>query len=146
MRPKAGPFSHSFWPPEKFSENLHLSYAWSFLRKHPASLIHSHLENAAGFWAVCRDYPTPGNNFAYAHYRYKKRDYLLHFPQVHLVAVSEFQRQRLEGHPKLEVIPHGLDVAAYRRPVPKEDFLLFLGRIYPEKGWHMPSPQPWRRD
>jgi glycosyltransferase involved in cell wall biosynthesis len=55
---------------------------------------------------------------------------------VHLVAVSEFQRRRLEGHPRVRVIPHGLDLAAYHRPVPKEDFLLFLGRIYPEKGLH----------
>ena len=133
--PKAGPFSRSFWPPEKFSENLHLSYAWSFLRDDPATLIHSHLENAAGFWQAAETRQplvitlhTPITDI--------KREYLLHFPGVHLVAVSEFQRRRLQGHPRLQVIPHGLDLAAYHRPVPKEDFMLFLGRIYPEKGLH----------
>ncbi len=133
--PKAGPFPRSFWPPEKFSENLHLAYAWNFLKDDSVAVIHSHLENAAGFWhAAGTAQPlvitlhTPITDI--------KRDYLLHFPQVHLVAVSEFQRRRLEGHPRLQVIPHGLDVTVYYRPVPKEDFLLFLGRIYPEKGLH----------
>jgi glycosyltransferase involved in cell wall biosynthesis len=133
--PKAGPFAKSFWPPEKFSENLHLAYAWEFLREQPAALIHSHLENAAGFWhAAGTSQPlvitlhTPITDL--------KREYLLHFPKVYLVAVSEFQKRRLQGHPRVWVIPHGLEVAAYHRPVRKEDFLLFLGRIYPEKGLH----------
>jgi glycosyltransferase involved in cell wall biosynthesis len=132
---KAGPFPQSFWPPEKFSENLHLAYAWSFLQNQPAAIIHSHLENAAGFWQANKICPalvitlhTPITEI--------KRDYLLHFPQVHLVAVSEFQRRCLQGHPRLQVIPHGLDVSAYVSPVPKDEYLLFLGRIYPEKGLH----------
>jgi glycosyltransferase involved in cell wall biosynthesis len=133
--PKAGLFPRSFWPPEKFSENLHLAYAWNFLKDQCVDLIHSHLENAAGFQhAAGTAQPlvitlhTPITDI--------KRDYLLHFPEVYLVAVSEFQRQRLEGHPRLSVIPHGLEVADYHRPRPREDFLLFLGRIYPEKGLH----------
>ncbi len=133
--PKMGPFPQSFWPPDKFSENLHLAYAWGFLQNDPAVIIHSHLENAAGFWqATGISQPlvitlhTPITDI--------KRDYLLHFPQVHLVAVSEFQRRRLQGHPRLHLIPHGLDVTAYAKPGPKEDYLLFLGRIYPEKGLH----------
>jgi glycosyltransferase involved in cell wall biosynthesis len=133
--PKAGPFPQSFWPPEKFSENLHLTYAWEWLQHHPATIIHSHLENAAGFWQTAGmtqplviTLHTPVTDL--------KRDYLLHFPQVHLVAVSEFQRRRLQDHPRVQVIPHGLDVAAYARPFPKEEYLLFLGRIYPEKGLH----------
>lgn len=133
--PKAGPFPQSFWPPDKFSENLHLAYAWDFLRHHPATLIHSHLENAAGFWQA-GGISQPLVITLHTPITDMKRDYLLHFPKVHLVAVSEFQRRRLQGHPRLQVIPHGLDVAAYSKPVPKEDYLLFLGRIYPEKGLH----------
>lgn len=133
--PTAGPFPRSFWPPEKFSENLHLAYAWRFLQHHPAALVHSHLENAAGFWhALAARQPlvitlhTPITE--------SKRDYLLQFPQVHLVAVSDFQRRRLAGHPRRHLIPHGLEVAAYRHNYQKEDYFLFLGRIYPEKGLH----------
>ena len=133
--PKAGPFPRSFWPPEKFSENLHLAYAWRFFREQPPALIHSHLENAAGFWEAAGT-RQPLVITLHTPITTIKREYLLNFPRVHLVAVSEFQRRRLEGHPRVRVIPHGLDVAAYHRPVPKEDFLLFLGRIYPEKGLH----------
>jgi glycosyltransferase involved in cell wall biosynthesis len=133
--PKAGPFPQSFWPPEKFSENLHLTYAWEELQKNPATIIHSHLENAAGFWLTAR-IPQPLVITLHTPITDIKRDYLLHFPQVHLVAVSEFQRRRLQGHPRLQAIPHGLDVSAYAGLDSKEDFLLFLGRIYPEKGLH----------
>jgi glycosyltransferase involved in cell wall biosynthesis len=65
-----------------------------------------------------------------------KRDYLLSFPKVHLVAVSAFQARQLAGHPRLHLIPHGLDLADYPFRAAKEDFLLFLGRIYPDKGLH----------
>jgi glycosyltransferase involved in cell wall biosynthesis len=65
-----------------------------------------------------------------------KREYLLSFPKVHLVAVSDFQARQLAGHPRLHLIPHGLDLEAYPFSAAKEDFLLFLGRIYPDKGLH----------
>lgn len=133
--PKAGPFPHSFWPPEKFSENLHLTYAWDWLQRHPAAIIHSHLENAAGFWQVS-GMPHPLVITLHTPIPDLKRDYLLHFPLVHLVPVSEYQRRRLAGHPRLTVIPHGIEVEAYQAPAAKEDFLIFLGRIYPDKGLH----------
>lgn len=133
--PKAGPYPQSFWPPEKFSENLHLAFAWDHMHRHPVQIIHSHLESAAGFWQAARmsqplviTLHTPITDI--------KRDYLCSFPPVNLVAVSDFQRRRLQGHPRLKVIPHGLEIAAYSTPDSKEDYLLFLGRIYPEKGLH----------
>jgi glycosyltransferase involved in cell wall biosynthesis len=132
---KAGPFPQSFWPPDKFSENLQLAYAWSFLQKQPAAIIHSHLETAAGFWQA-NNSAQPLVITLHTPITEIKRDYLLHFPQVQLVAVSDFQGRRLQGHPRVQVIPHGLEVAAYVSPVPKDDYLLFLGRIYPEKGLH----------
>ncbi|MHB9074131.1 MAG: glycosyltransferase family 4 protein [Desulfobaccales bacterium] len=132
--PQYGHFLHSFWPPDKFSENLHLSHAFARLRQQPPLVIHSHLENAAGFWALAPAAPllitihTPLFPM--------KRDYLLSFPQVHLVTVSAFQQRQLEGHPRLHLIPHGLNLADYPFQAAKEDFLLFLGRIYPDKGLH----------
>jgi glycosyltransferase involved in cell wall biosynthesis len=132
--PQYGHFIKSFWPPDKFSENLHLSHAFTRLRAQPPQVIHSHLENAAGFWALAPAAPlvitihTPLFPM--------KRDYLLSFPKMHLVAVSAFQKRQLEGHPRLHLIPHGLDLADYPFQAAKEDFLLFLGRIYPDKGLH----------
>jgi glycosyltransferase involved in cell wall biosynthesis len=132
--PQYGHFQKSFWPPDKFSENLHLSYAFAHLRQQPPTAIHSHLENAAGFWVLAPAAPlvitihTPLFPM--------KRDYLLNFPQVHLVTVSAFQKQQLAGHPRLHLIPHGLNLGDYPFQAAKEDFLLFLGRIYPDKGLH----------
>jgi glycosyltransferase involved in cell wall biosynthesis len=132
--PQYGHFLHSFWPPDKFSENLHLSHAFARLRQQPPLVIHSHLESAAGFWALAPAAPlvitihTPLFPM--------KRDFLLSFPQVHLVTVSAFQQRQMEGHPRLHLIPHGLSLADYPFQAAKEDFLLFLGRIYPDKGLH----------
>jgi glycosyltransferase involved in cell wall biosynthesis len=132
--PQYGHFLRSFWPPDKFSENLHLSHAFARLRQQPPLVIHAHLEAAAGFWALAPAAPlvitihTPLFPM--------KRDYLLSFPKVYLVAVSAFQARQLEGHPRLHLIPHGLEVADYPFQAAKEDFLLFLGRIYPDKGLH----------
>ena len=133
--PTAGPFPESFWPPEKFSENLHLAYAWRHLQQHPVDLVHSHLENAAGFWQALGD-PRPLVITLHTPITEAKREYLRHFPQVHLVAVSDFQRRGLAGQPQVHLIPHGLETAAYQPAWQKEDYFLFLGRIYPAKGLH----------
>jgi len=133
--PTAGPFPASFWPPEKFSENLHLAYAWRYLQQHPVDLIHSHLETAAGFWQAWAD-PRPLVVTLHTPITEAKEEYLRHFPQVHLVAVSDFQRRRLAGHPRVHLIPHGVEIEAYQPGWHKEDYFLFLGRIYPAKGLH----------
>jgi len=54
-------------------------------------------------------------------------------------------RRRLEGHPRLSVIPHELDVGGYYRPLPKEDFLLlFRSNLCLEKGLHTAIAAAWR--
>jgi len=132
--PQYGHFLQSFWPPDKFSENLHLSRAFARLREQPPRIIHAHLENAAGFWALAPTAPLAIT--IHTPLFPMKREYLLSFPQVHLVAVSAFQARQLQGHPRLHLIPHGLPLADYPFQAAKEDFLLFLGRIYPDKGLH----------
>jgi glycosyltransferase involved in cell wall biosynthesis len=133
--PCFGPFPQSFWPPDKFSENLHLSSAFAQLQTQPVQVIHSHLENAAGFWALSAT-ATPLVITLHTPLTPIKCEYLLKFPAAQVVAVSAFQARQLKGHPNLQVIPHGLDLAAYPFQADKEDFLLFLGRIYPDKGLH----------
>jgi len=133
--PQFGHFLRSFWPPDKFSENLHLTHAFTRLRDQPPQVIHSHLEAAAGFWTLAAD-PAPLAITIHTPLFPMKREYLLSFPKVHLVAVSAFQYRQLAGHPRVHLIPHGLDLKDYAFAAAKEDFLLFLGRIYPDKGLH----------
>src|SRR4030042_5243753 len=133
--PCLGPFPEALWPPEKFSENLHLSFAFTHLKSNPPEIIHSHLENAAGVWDLGFS-ATPLVITLHTPLTPIKCRYLLSFPQVQLVAVSNFQYRQLAGHPNLHLIPHGLDLAAYPYEAAKEDFLLFLGRVYADKGLH----------
>lgn len=129
------PYANSLWPPEKFSENYHLALSLEYLRQQRAVLWHSHLEGAAGFWRLAGR-PVPLVVTLHTPITPAKRDYLLRFPEVQLVAVSDFQRRQLAGHPRVHLIPHGLDLAAYPVAAAKEDYLLFLGRVYPDKGLH----------
>jgi glycosyltransferase involved in cell wall biosynthesis len=133
--PCLGPYPQAFWPPDKFSENLHLSYAFRHLKNKPCQVIHSHLENAAGFWALA-EVTVPLVVTLHTPLTPIKVEYLKAFPDVHIVTVSEFQYQQLAGHPSRFLIPHGLEVADYPFQGDKEDFILFLGRIYPDKGLH----------
>lgn len=133
--PCQGPFAHAFWPPDKFSENLHLSYAFRHLKDTSGQVIHSHLENAAGFWALAET-GLPLIITLHTPLTPMKVDYLKGFPEAQVVTVSEFQYRQLNGHPSRHLIPHGLEIADYPFQADKEDFLLFLGRIYPDKGLH----------
>jgi glycosyltransferase involved in cell wall biosynthesis len=58
------------------------------------------------------------------------------FPSVEFVAISEFQRRR-ESMARMRMIPHGVDLNAYRAPSGKREYLSFLGRIAPIKGTHI---------
>lgn len=133
--PIFGPFPQAFWPPDKFSENLHLAASFGHLQAAPCQVIHSHLENAAGFWSISSP-NVPLVITLHTPLTLMKCEYLHHFPQAYVVAVSAFQGNQLGRHPRLQVIPHGLKAADYPFRADKEDFLLFLGRIYPGKGLH----------
>lgn len=132
---KFTPYARSFWPPEKFSENLHLTLTLEYFRQQPLCLWHSHLESAAGYWRLLGR-PVPLVVTLHTPLSPAKLEYLLQFPEVHLVTVSEFQRRQLAAHPRVQLIPHGLDLDAYPLRTRKDDFFLFLGRIYPDKGLH----------
>jgi len=54
--------------------------------------------------------------------------------QVHLVTVSDFQAQTYTGCPNLELIPHGIETAAFPFGQGQGGYLLFLGRMIKDKG------------
>jgi glycosyltransferase involved in cell wall biosynthesis len=55
-------------------------------------------------------------------------------PDVHLVAVSKHHARAYEGRPNVELIPHGIDTAAFPFSETGGDYLLFLGRMIRDKG------------
>ena len=55
-------------------------------------------------------------------------------PQVHLVAVSEFQALSYASRPNVELIPHGIETEAFPFGSGRGEYLLFLGRMIADKG------------
>lgn len=59
-------------------------------------------------------------------------------PNLHLHCVSRTQRRKCPPSPRLlPEIPNGVPVDLNRPLSPKEDYVLALGRICPEKGFHV---------
>jgi glycosyltransferase involved in cell wall biosynthesis len=56
------------------------------------------------------------------------------YPQVCVVAVSEFQRSELSDLANVTVIPHGIDTDAFPFGADRGEHLLFLGRMIEDKG------------
>ena len=56
--------------------------------------------------------------------------------RAHVVAVSASQAGSARGIPIAKVIHHGIDTAGYRQRYGPGDYLLYLGRISPDKGAH----------
>jgi len=57
--------------------------------------------------------------------------------RVHLVAISEFQRELTPEVRYAATVHNGIDVEHHPWQSEKEDFLLFVGRMNPEKGVHL---------
>ena len=56
------------------------------------------------------------------------------YPEARLVAVSDSQRAALVPLEGVSVIPHGIDTDAFPFSPDPGDYLLFLGRMIPDKG------------
>jgi glycosyltransferase involved in cell wall biosynthesis len=54
-------------------------------------------------------------------------------PQARVVAISDYQRRVMHGVRSVEVVHHGVDTDAFAFGPQAEDYLVFLGRIMPEK-------------
>ena len=57
--------------------------------------------------------------------------------RIHLVAISDFQRQATPEVSYTATVHNGIDIDRHPFRVDKEDFLLFVGRMSPEKGAHV---------
>lgn len=57
------------------------------------------------------------------------------YPGIQYVAISAAQA-RCEPMPQMHIVHHGIELANYRAGGPKDDYVLFLGRMAPCKGAH----------
>lgn len=63
-------------------------------------------------------------------------DFYSYFPQIHYVAISEFQCS-IETMPRCRAIHHGIDMSDYQFQHKKQPYLSFIGRLAPVKGPHL---------
>ncbi|MFN2612977.1 MAG: glycosyltransferase family 4 protein [Solirubrobacterales bacterium] len=56
------------------------------------------------------------------------------YPEARLVAISDYQRQALEGIERVPVIHNGVDTGAFPFAAKGGDYVAFLGRMIPSKG------------
>jgi glycosyltransferase involved in cell wall biosynthesis len=106
----------------------------AFLNRDEFDLVHDHTRLGPTFAALTPHGPpvvhtlhglwTPG---------LKQKLSLVH-NRVHLVAISHAQQRHNESVRYAGVVHNGIDIAAHPFRAEKEDFLLYLGRINPDKG------------
>ena len=65
---------------------------------------------------------------------------------VHLVAISDYQRQLTPDVNYAATVYNGIDIDHHPFRAEKEDFLLFIGRMSPEKGAHLAAQAANRLD
>src|SRR5262249_15998004 len=67
----------------------------------------------------------PNEDIARAYARYR---------EAYVVGFSHYQRGHFKGSPNVAVVHHGIDTDAFPFGRGRGDYLLFLGRVIPEKG------------
>jgi len=56
------------------------------------------------------------------------------YPEAHVAALSQYQRRAYRGVADVTVVPNGIDTSAFPFGSGRGEYLLFLGRILPDKG------------
>lgn len=114
----------------QFTEYMHVGYAYS--QADDFDVIHCHSYHfGVPFVPFVR---TPN---VHTHHVEMEPEVIAAYgrmPQVHLVAVSRFQAQVYANRPNVELIPHGIETAAFPFGERGGDYLLFLGRMIEDKG------------
>ena len=114
----------------RLAEAMHAAQA--FEQAEEFDLIHSHAHHFA--LPFTRLVPTPVVTTYHVELDKDIVGVFARCPEAGLVAVSEWQRSTLAGIAHVPVIPHGIDVDAFPFSPDPGDYLLFLGRMIPDKG------------
>jgi glycosyltransferase involved in cell wall biosynthesis len=127
--PCGAEYDDDLWQWE-FHESMHAAAAF----EHASSfdVIHSHdYHFALPFTRLVRTpvlhthhvLPDPDVVRAYAQY-----------PEAHVMAISHHQRKKFVAIEDVPVVHHGIDTHRFHFNPDPEDYLLYLGRVVPEKG------------
>ena len=112
-------------------EAVHALVAAEHLDELDVDVVHDH-SLAGPLTARAREVPTVVT--AHGPIEGDLADYYGHLgPEVHLVAISEFQRSRAPELPWAGVVHNAIPIDEYPLRTDKEDFCLFLGRVNGEK-------------
>ena len=114
----------------RLAEAMHAARA--FEQAEEFDLIHSHAHHFA--LPFTRLVPTPVITTYHVEVDKDIVGVFARHPEAGLVAVSEWQRSTLAGIAQVPVIPHGIDVNAFPFAPDPGDYLLYLGRMIPDKG------------
>jgi len=114
----------------QFSEMLHAAEAFAHADEH--DVIHAHDLHFALPFAGLVDVPVVETQHldSSPEVRAAQR----RRPNVHLAVASEHQRAQLGDGLDVTVVPHGIDVRAFPLSERPGEYLLFLGRMLPDKG------------
>jgi glycosyltransferase involved in cell wall biosynthesis len=114
----------------QFTEYMHVGYAYSQAAEF--DVIHCHSYHFGLPFAPF--VYTPNVHTHHVQMEPGVVDAYRRFPDVHLVAASEFQAQIYAGRNNLTLIPHGIETDAFPFGETGGDYLLFLGRMIQDKG------------
>lgn len=125
------PLGHDSWSSQA-SEAVHLAHA--FARRGTLDLYHNHMGPMGVAFALATGLPTVTT--LHGPLLDPARRFYLSVPNHHYAAISHAQRLSAPELQPISTIYNGIETSTYglgRR----QDYLLFLGRISPEKGCHL---------
>jgi glycosyltransferase involved in cell wall biosynthesis len=105
----------------------------AYLAREHFDLIHDHTSLGPAFAGLLADGPPVVHTLHGPWTNGLKHKLGLVHDRVHLVAISEAQQRMNPAVRTVGVVHNGIDVAAHPFRAEKEDFLLYLGRINPDK-------------
>jgi glycosyltransferase involved in cell wall biosynthesis len=128
-------YQESTWPPDVHREINHYSFAFSdIVREGDFDLVHLHGANALPFTRFLPNIPCI---YTLHHVKNETLSSLYtHFPDVHYISISEYQKSQEIPLANVRTIYHGLDISHFSSSSKPEAYVTFLGRITKVKGLH----------
>jgi glycosyltransferase involved in cell wall biosynthesis len=114
----------------RFHELMHVASALEVAGDY--DVVHSHVYHFALPFTRLVDTPV-----VHTYHVLPNRDIVAGFaryPEVHIAALSDYQRKMFCGVADVTVIHHGIEIESFPFESRPGDYLLFLGRFIPEKG------------